>query len=553
MRHTEDLLTYVLPETHSYGHPDLHALKQRTDETRKRRHESAETRMIDSQHELRSLMLQTQEVTFKLERKVAALINKFGMQQDNLEGQLEMMTMMTINPVAVHGGRSRDMSESGGGGGGGAGGGGPSEGVSTSSSTKSDGTPSAAASSTPAPQQPPTQPSSASGGRRRSVLSDAMLSFEASSAGGAGSSEAAKEDSSSSLARAASMQRNLLPRSASGADLSMLSHKSYEGVGPNVDMIEDELTAQLQSQIKKERQVVDKLKLELQRRDALVHKKARSQETPTYPIRCAVPDSQVNWSSTWKEYAPLEFTDEVVFRFDCTIKKGGWADPKEPTTIKPKEWQERVSYEGDIVFTALGRPRNPRGRTGMSGRGLLGKWGPNHAADPIVTRYNPAYKEGRQLQMVAIKRKDTKAKYDDGTHHDVWAIPGGMVDAGETVSQTVRREFTEEAGNLATKEQRGRFEKLADELFASGRVVYRGYVDDPRNTDNAWIETTAFHYHCNMELGQMMPLKAGDDAADVMWLNVDDDEPKYKHLHASHREWVDQIRDEMRDEMAMRG
>ena len=96
-------------------------------------------------------------------------------------------------------------------------------------------------------------------------------------------------------------------------------------------------------------------------------------------------------------------------------------------------------------------------------------------------------------------------------------------------------------------------EKLADELFASGRVVYRGYVDDPRNTDNAWIETTAFHYHCNMELGQMMPLKAGDDAADVMWLNVDDDEPKYKHLHASHREWVDQIRDEMRDEMAMRG
>ena len=23
----------------------------------------------------------------------------------------------------------------------------------------------------------------------------------------------------------------------------------------------------------------------------------------------------------------------------------------------------------------------------MTGRGLLGKWGPNHAADPIVSRY----------------------------------------------------------------------------------------------------------------------------------------------------------------------
>lgn len=25
--------------------------------------------------------------------------------------------------------------------------------------------------------------------------------------------------------------------------------------------------------------------------------------------------------------------------------------------------------------------------------------------------------------------------------------------------------------------------------------VYKGYVDDPRNTDNAWIETTALSLH----------------------------------------------------------
>lgn len=28
------------------------------------------------------------------------------------------------------------------------------------------------------------------------------------------------------------------------------------------------------------------------------------------------------------------------------------------------------------------------GRTGLTGRGLLGRYGPNHAADPIVTRCN---------------------------------------------------------------------------------------------------------------------------------------------------------------------
>lgn len=32
-------------------------------------------------------------------------------------------------------------------------------------------------------------------------------------------------------------------------------------------------------------------------------------------------------------------------------------------------------------------PQNPVGRTGLTGRGHLGRWGCNHAADPIVTTY----------------------------------------------------------------------------------------------------------------------------------------------------------------------
>jgi len=167
----------------------------------------------------------------------------------------------------------------------------------------------------------------------------------------------------------------------------------------------------------------------------------------------------------------------------------------------------------------------------MHERGLLGKWGPNHAADPIVTRWHP---ETRALQMVAIKRTDT----------GVWAIPGGMVDAGETVSVTVRREFEEEAGSIAEPERRQLFRGLVDELFKSGKggeIVYRGYVDDPRNTDNAWMESTVFHFHCRPQLGAMLPLKAGDDASDVMWLNIDESDQRYKKLYASHKDWVDLV------------
>lgn len=60
-------------------------------------------------------------------------------------------------------------------------------------------------------------------------------------------------------------------------------------------------------------------------------------------------------------------------------------------TFKPK-WNQldgkvnRKSFTGDYQVID-GRPLNPLGRTGVKGRGVLGRWGPNHAADPIVTRW----------------------------------------------------------------------------------------------------------------------------------------------------------------------
>jgi len=257
------------------------------------------------------------------------------------------------------------------------------------------------------------------------------------------------------------------------------------------------------------------------------HVNARSKH-PLYPERSPVDDSIVSWKVAAASYAPVDYVAKPVLENDSSIKPKGWADPATPN---PAVVAARGSYECQkrgcpIAFEANGRPRNPVGRTGMSNRGLLGKWGPNYAADPIVTRRNAAGK----LQMVAIKRRDTGA----------WAIPGGMVDAGEAVSATLRREFSEEAGNVRP-DQRAHFEELMGHLFddANGREVYRGYVDDPRNTDNAWIETTAMHFHCSPALAKMLRLNAGDDAADVQWLEVGDHVAQYQKLYASHKLFVD--------------
>ena len=250
-----------------------------------------------------------------------------------------------------------------------------------------------------------------------------------------------------------------------------------------------------------------------------LHVKAAS----NYPEKLAVPKEHVPWSVDC-DYCPAE-----VNRFDL-IEKWAPEEPRDASTIA-QQIGARVSYEGPIVQEpSTGRPLNPRGRTGVKGRGLLEKWGPNQAADPIVTRFDPA--RPPVVQMVAIRRKHGARE---------WAIPGGMVDPGEHMSQTVRREFVEEAGNISDPAMRARFDELTEQLFASGTVVYQGYVDDPRNTDNAWMETTAYHFHCPPELGEMLPLEAGDDATDVMWLDVDDSEPKYHDLYASHKEWVDTV------------
>ena len=39
-----------------------------------------------------------------------------------------------------------------------------------------------------------------------------------------------------------------------------------------------------------------------------------------------------------------------------------------------------------VAHTCHPLPRNPLGRTGFGGRGVLARWGPNHASDPVISR-----------------------------------------------------------------------------------------------------------------------------------------------------------------------
>lgn len=270
-----------------------------------------------------------------------------------------------------------------------------------------------------------------------------------------------------------------------------------------------------------------------------IHTKARGPAySGTTVQKSVVPDQYVKWSVQYDEYKPVSYTSEVV------LKKPVWADPDisqckpdPPFEYNKKDEHynvDRSSFTGKYEIID-GIPRNPYGRTGMTGRGLLGRWGPNHAADPVVTRWKTAdngqrvVENGKPLlEFVAIKRKD----------NEEWAIPGGMVDPGDTVSGTLKKEFSEEALNSLelSKSKQEKTQNLLMQLFQHGQTIWQGYVDDPRNTDNSWMETVAVNYHDeNGEVFNKFKLKAGDDAGEVRWLAIRQD----LKLYASHKDIIE--------------
>ena len=116
----------------------------------------------------------------------------------------------------------------------------------------------------------------------------------------------------------------------------------------------------------------------------------------------------------------------------------------------------------------------------------------------MITRFHP---RDHRLQFVAVLRAD-------GT----WALPGDMLGKGEEPKLRCRMLFDDKVCERDAPNRdahaRARLAERSEELFADAdrKVVYRGYVDDPRNTDNAWVETTAYHLHCERELGGLLPL-----------------------------------------------
>jgi ADP-ribose pyrophosphatase YjhB (NUDIX family) len=268
----------------------------------------------------------------------------------------------------------------------------------------------------------------------------------------------------------------------------------------------------------------------------------------------------VIWNdSTRENVAKGELAPADMGTFNIVTKGpdayGAWADPEDiqrlyyAAHLAPAlYWQSRTAgkkVEGDIRYSFHGirlvsyleddfhgreYPRNPVGPTGLRGRGLLGNWGANQASDPLITRLNLAQRSESNplgVEFLMIKRLD----------NGQWALPGGMLErANGALPKGPMKQALTELFEESGLDLEGTFDR-------DSQLIYAGYVDDPRNTDNAWMESSVFHLHLTealrMTIGErkLNALAAGDDAGAAKWAPVGGLD--YLKLFASHRKFVD--------------
>ncbi|XP_069495749.1 transient receptor potential cation channel subfamily M member 2-like [Ambystoma mexicanum] len=195
--------------------------------------------------------------------------------------------------------------------------------------------------------------------------------------------------------------------------------------------------------------------------------------------RFPVPDEMVPWQVEFLIYDP-------PFHIAERDDRGAFG----PLTESPEHLLTRQynALDGLIDLRSCcgtymvkdGLPLNPMGRTGIRGIGSLRCYGPNHSLHPVLTRW-------RRNINGSISRKNSKKMLEilavKPVTSEHWALPGGTLAPGEKLPSKLKEILKEE------------FWHQFEAMQVQGTEVYRGYLDDPRNTDNAWIETLAINVH----------------------------------------------------------
>ena len=255
---------------------------------------------------------------------------------------------------------------------------------------------------------------------------------------------------------------------------------------------------------------------------------------PAYPPPVRLLGSELDWNAPCPKYNPVYYVHPDVVRL-----AGIGTQPENPTEEEKKKIRrEFKSYHTPKAGWFWGQDgiiRNPMGRTGINGRGLLGQYGPNFVSEPIMFRRNP---ETKVFEFIAIFHKET-AK---------WMIPGGNVRFDIQVSDVLMKEFYDELMAHANekKENGDRMREQMSHLFKNPvGTIFRDMVNDSRNTDVAWIELlcTVFLFE-DYDFAKSLKFKFKTPLQRICWVSLgtgkDDDFKQLFKVFPPHKERVKQ-------------
>ena len=157
--------------------------------------------------------------------------------------------------------------------------------------------------------------------------------------------------------------------------------------------------------------------------------------------------------------------------------------------------------------------------------------------------YRLAKKDARRGSVFRVSSKNyltdlygpPEADLDGGP----WGLPGGpLASPSDVGSAAARREFECVTTARMEVESVAQFGRVAEQVWTSGKLLYRGYLDDARNTDNAWVETCIAWFHSGAQQEAVLAAgRAPDDAEPTrrMWTDFPELcaalEAKASHLH----------------------
>ena len=195
-------------------------------------------------------------------------------------------------------------------------------------------------------------------------------------------------------------------------------------------------------------------------------------------MRQHVARNQQPWEIELEGYSPMDYTSPYTLFFseDSPVDCYRWAQGSDPELAKKSASRHQTRSE------LGGRPMNPCGRTGIRGRGVLGKWGPNNAVHYVITRpaldidATPIERNGQRMQTILMcKRRDGR-----------WLLPGVFQDDA-SVDPMLRKTFGLDNKSMNDNEELQETAQILLDAPESDMLHDTAGPDD-RDTDNAWVE-----------------------------------------------------------------